>query len=357
MRAFRSKIALVCAAAGACLGAEALAQPLNTNLVVNPGFDSVDVSVPGPFTSVLLLDWLDNDADGDDVFSFPYTSAYSGSPAPPDSGKYHYSGGFNTAADQILILQTIDVSAGPSGTLIQSGNGFFDLSAYFSGYREQDDAGFVRAFFLDAGGNDITPADLRVGGLEFLLSLPVTDIPGIGLQRDWGQDRLGGPIPAGTRSILIAVGAADADINHDGYVDGVDFRVTATNPAPARFDIVSPVPGEFFEGTMFTVDWEDAFNTASYTVTVSANADLSNPAFNQTGVVPSQFAFNGQVGNGVWYVQVRAVNPGGSTVAGNGPIRFAVVSGSDDCRADFNGDGRVNSQDFFDFLSVFFVGC
>jgi hypothetical protein len=358
MRTHRSTVALLCAAVGATLGAPALAQPLETNLVANPGFEAVDVNFPGPFTSLFIFDWQDNDADGDDVFAFPYTSQYSGSPQPPDSGAYHYSGGFNTAADQILVFQTVDVASGPAGKLVQSGNGFFDLSAYFSGYRLQDDACFVRVFFLDESGNDITPADQRVGGTTFLLGLPVTDVPGVGLQRDWGRDRLGGPIPAATRSVLVAIGSSDADENHDGYVDNVDFRVTATNPAPASFAIVSPVNGQFFEGTAFTADWADAFNAASYTVTVSASPDLSNPIFNQSGVTSSEFSFTNQIGNGVWYIDVTAVNSGGSTESSNGPIRFAVVAGGGSgCRADFNGDGIANSQDFFDFLTAFFAGC
>jgi hypothetical protein len=353
----RSKCALVFAAAGACLGSSAMAQSVDTNLVVNPGFESVDVNFPGPFTSVFLLDWIDNDGDGDDAFSFPYTSQYSGSPSPPDSGKFHYCGGFGTAPDQLLVFQSIDVSGGGAGGLIQSGSGFFNLSGYFSGYRTQDDACYVQVFFLDEGGADITPVPLQVGGLAFVLGLPLTDVPGVGLQRDWGQDSLGGPIPAGTRSILVAIGASDGDPNHDGYVDNVDFRVTATNPAPAGFVIETPTPNQFFEGGAFATNWEDSFNSSSYTVTVSASPDLTNPVFNRTGITSSDFSFNGQVGNGVWYMQVRAVNSGGSTPAGNGPVRFAVVTGNSDCQADFNGDGVVNSQDFFDFLNLFFVGC
>jgi hypothetical protein len=27
------------------------------------------------------------------------------------------------------------------------------------------------------------------------------------------------------------------------------------------------------------------------------------------------------------------------------------------CSGDFNGDGALNSQDFFDFLAAFFAGC
>jgi hypothetical protein len=350
----RPFVAMLAAAVGAALGTSALAQPLNTNLVANPGFESVDPNITGPFGSVLILDWIDNDGDGDDAFAFAYSANYSGNPAPPDSGAYHYSGGFNTQPDQILMYQSVDLSSGPAGKLIQGGHAYFDLSAYFSGYFLQDDASFVRVFFLDEVGNDISPADLRVGGYDFLQGLPAPKG-----RRDWGQSRLGGPIPAGTRSVLVAIGAADADVNHDGYVDNINFQVTATNPAPAAFTISSPVAGEFFQGTSFHADWTDAFNAATYTVTVSPNQNLSSPVFTQTGVTASEFDFTGQVGNGVWYIGVSAVNSGGSTTASNGPVRFAVVTqgGGGGCRADFNHDGVSNSQDFFDFLVVFFQGC
>ncbi|MFN7020156.1 MAG: hypothetical protein ACK4WH_02355 [Phycisphaerales bacterium] len=346
-----SKCLLLCAAAGLAMSSAAMAQPVETNLIANPGFESVDTNTSGPFTSVLLLDWIDVSGDGDDLFAYPYTSLYSGSPQPPDSGDYHYSGGFNTSAEELLIFQTIDVSGGPAGTLIQSNAAFFNLSAYFSTYFTQDDANFVRVFFLDSMGDDITPGDLRIGGGAFLDSLPITDG-----RRDWGQDTLGGPIPAATRSILVAIGASDADTNHDGYVDNVDFRVTATNPAPAAFVIQSPSAGQFFDSTTFTVNWADAFNATTYSIVVSPNADLSSPVFTQTGLTESERAFTGQIGTGIYYVQVTAVNSGGSTVSSNGPIRFAVVAGTN-CPADFNNSGGVTAQDIFDFLAAYFAGC
>ena len=59
-------------------------------------------------------------------------------------------------------------------------------------------------------------------------------------------------------------------------------------------------------------------------------------------------------------VQVRFV----ASDFGNGSIVEAAVDDfrvevieCDDCRADFNGDGAVNSQDFVAFLNDFVAGC
>ena len=38
------------------------------------------------------------------------------------------------------------------------------------------------------------------------------------------------------------------------------------------------------------------------------------------------------------------------------PQAFVRIGGEEECRADFNMDGLVNSQDFFAFLSAFFDG-
>ena len=86
------------------------AADLQTNLVANPGFELIDENDPGPFTSVRILNWDDADLDGDDNFAYPYSSAYSGDPAPPGSGDYHFTGGFGTSPDQVTITQSFDVS-------------------------------------------------------------------------------------------------------------------------------------------------------------------------------------------------------------------------------------------------------
>ena len=78
---FRKKLVAAFAAAGLLTPGAALAADLNANLIVNPSFENVDEADTGPFTSVRILDWVDADADEDDTFDYPYSSAYSGDPA------------------------------------------------------------------------------------------------------------------------------------------------------------------------------------------------------------------------------------------------------------------------------------
>jgi len=163
---WKRKLAGLLAAAGLLSPAAAQAADLNTNLVINPSFENVNQGEAGPFTSFRLLDWIDTDGDGDDTFSYPYSSAYSGAPAPPGSGDWHFTGGFNTAVDQPQVQQEIDVSAGASGALIASGGAAYNLGAYFSSYRTQDDSSSVRATFLDVGGTGLGGAE--IGGLDFV---------------------------------------------------------------------------------------------------------------------------------------------------------------------------------------------
>ena len=224
---WKRKLAGLLAAAGLLSPAAAQAADLNTNLIINPSFENVNQGEAGPFTAVRLLDWIDSDGDDDDTFSYPYSSAYSGAPGPPGAGDWHFTGGFNTAIDQPLVQQEIDVSTGASGALIATGGAAYNLSAYFSSYLTQDDSSSVRASFLNTSGTQIGFAE--VGGLDFVQGA----IPVSGNQRDWGQDLAVGLVPTGTASVLLQVVSSDADVNHDGYVDLVDFLITDELRLPA----------------------------------------------------------------------------------------------------------------------------
>lgn len=344
------KLAIVAVAGLAC---SAISAPLDTNLVINASFENVDVFVPGPYSSVLLLDWYDAQFDDNDIFAYAYSTGYSGSNIPAGSGDYFYFGGVDSSPGELLIFQQFDVSGGDTGALIATGNAYFDVRAYFSGYLEQNDSNFVTAFFLDGGGNEI--GSETIGGADFVLNLGITDG-----QRDWGEDRRGGLIPAGTQSVLIGIGASDSDAYHDGYVDLVDFQVTATRPPvpPSFFEILTPVAGTYTTDATVMIDWTDSGGADSYTVVVSANSDLSNPTISQSGLTASEYGAAGLDG-GVYYVGVTATNPYGNRDAANNGVDFGLVAGGggNDCIADLNNDGLL---DFFDvqmYLNLYSAGC
>lgn len=214
----RKRLVAMLAAAGLLLPSLARAAELNANLVANPSFEEVDTSDPGPFTSLRILQWMDADGDGDDNFAYPYTSNYSGNPAPPASGDWHFTGGFGTSEGQVLLTQSIDVSGGSAAALIGSGAAQYKLSGFFSSYREQGEASIVRATFLDGMGASLGMSE--VGGPAFVASLPITNG-----QVDWGMDEVLGAIPSGTVSVDVEVLAGGGSTNFDGYLDNVSFMV------------------------------------------------------------------------------------------------------------------------------------
>jgi hypothetical protein len=111
------------------------------------------------------------------------------------------------------------------------------------------------------------------------------------------------------------------------------------------------------------------------------SADLGSAVFNFRFATNFEnwvyFPFSASLDEGRYWIRLEANNPtvyGGSVNLGFGglqsisrgssgnftspqsPIALRVVQGADDtCRADFNNDAVVNSQDFFDFLNAFFM--
>ena len=81
---WKHRLARRLAACGLLIPSSLLAAPLNTNLVVNPSFEEVNLDDVGPFTSVRIDSWEDLNADTDenyDDFAYPYSQNYAGFPA------------------------------------------------------------------------------------------------------------------------------------------------------------------------------------------------------------------------------------------------------------------------------------
>lgn len=375
---WRRRLAAALATAGFLAPSAAWAAELNVNLTVNGSFESAEpFPGNGPFFSMLLNDWIDADGDNDDGYAYAYEQGYAGFVDPPGAELNYYTGGFGTTANSVLIRQSIAVGTGPSGALIQTGNAVYDLSGYFTSYDVGDDASSIRARFLNASGTQLGQAE--VGGYNFVQSLPITE-----LRREWGQDRGIGPIPIGTTSVELQIVASDADVNHDGYVDLVNFLVTDTPVLPTLDITVNRANGAITLRNRTS----SAVNLASYSITsadgglnsanwfsITDNYDANSggtvdPIHNWMETSPAVSAgivseagvggnailpvgrtvnLTNPVSSGLWLRSptedlVFSYNNGSTTVTGlvnyigNGGASFEV--------GDFNADGQLNADDW-----------
>ena len=133
------------------------------------------------------------------------------------------------------VSQNLDVSTGPTGTLIASGEAAVVLSGFFTSYNGQDNRhGTMQVDFLNAGGT----------------SLGSTLITSLGDANPWHQERGAAALPVGTATLRTSLfgnafnayidnvdvrvlNAADAlifgDLNSDGKIDSLDWVIVRTN--------------------------------------------------------------------------------------------------------------------------------
>jgi hypothetical protein len=215
---WRRKLAATLLGCGLISPAQALAAELDTNLVVNPGFENVDTNIISAyFGAPLILDWQPSTFSG-----YAYSHDYNTTGVPnfsngslPSGGLWYFTPGNQfhetyTIAD--AIFQDIDVSGGDTGAVIADG-AKFSLSAFFSTYADQADRGFVRAEFFN-GQTSLGMAEV---------STPLGTV-----LQDWTQFSTTGAIPLGTQRVRmyswgeIFVGSTGSA---DGYTDNIDFRI------------------------------------------------------------------------------------------------------------------------------------
>jgi hypothetical protein len=230
------KLSAAIVAGGLMAPLAANAAPTQTNLVVNPGFENVDLITTSYYNSPQILDWTAPDPLPGPGFA--YSHDLSGASVPDfangtlgTGGSWYFTPGnfalgsgsqHNSRAN--AITQDIDVSTGASASAIATGSASYELSAYFSTYDGQADRGFVRAEFLG-------PLDVLLGSAE--VSTPAGDP-----LDDWTQFSASGVIPLGTLTVRMAgwgevfVGGGGSP---DGYTDNVSFSIV---PEPSSIVIV-----------------------------------------------------------------------------------------------------------------------
>lgn len=377
---WKRKLAVALASIGWLSPNVCLCAPLDVNLVRNASFEDVDDFFPGPFTSLFIEEWTDHDGDEDDTFAYPYFSAYSGFPEPPGAEDFHFTGGFNTVPGDVLLSQVVDVSGSPSGDLIASGNAFFNLSAFFSTYREQQEASLVRVRFLDTASSQLGSAE--VGGLDFLVSLPITEG-----QREWGQSVSGGSVPVGTATVEVQVVSEGGAVNYDGYLDLVDFQIgesvrlksldveitretgeiTLSNQTGGPVDIsgyslISPVDALDPNSWLSIADNYDADSGGSVDpdsnwTEISATAALLNET-RSTGQATLENRQTVALGVGTWIANateelVFQYLSNGETI--DGIVTFGGNDGESFGLADLNTDGKLDADDWMIFRDAHHV--
>ncbi|MGL4514271.1 MAG: dockerin type I repeat-containing protein [Lacipirellulaceae bacterium] len=366
----------VALAAGGLAPPVAFAADLRTNLAVNPSFENVDANTPGPFTSVTLLNWVDPTPSDPttsgslvgDAYAYPYASAYSGVPAPPSSGVYHFAGGFNTTTDEVQVAQTIGgLATGATGTQIATGSARFDLSGFFSTYFTQSDVAFLQVRFLNSGGAQLGTS--RIGGPDFLAGLPQLDG-----RTSWGQDRVTGTVPVGTSQAVVEVLSAGGGGNYDGYVDLVDLRIGGlpgdlglqlqVDPTTGRSLIRNltgaPVALNYYEvaspsGALNAVSWNslqeqdfEGSGGASGGTGWEAAGGVSSSVIAESFLQGSSTVGAGTVNLGAAFrptgsrdLVFRYGTPDGLLLYGN--VQYEPIVA---LTGDYNGDGAVNAADY-----------
>ena len=191
---WRKKIIASIVAGGFLTPAAVDAANLDTNLLANPGFESVDPGTVGVYNAPKILNWA-----GINAFAYSHNPGVTGIPDyadgadPPGAGSWYFSANNNPPAatgdirNPNEVYQDLDVSTGPTGTQIGLGEAAYKLSAYMSSYLNDNDAGDVQLDFKNAGGTIIGSALIRDSDA--------------GPNNVWSLTSLTGIVPVGTATI------------------------------------------------------------------------------------------------------------------------------------------------------------
>lgn len=235
----RQRVILAAISTGGLLAAagNAAAAPLGTNLVVNGGFENVNLQSTGAYNGPQILDW-----SGMPAFAYSHDGSsssagvvpnYADGAQPAGAGHWYFTSN-NSGPTDInapgLFFQNIDVSAGPTGAAIASGTARYDLSAFMSSYLNDSDIGHAQIDFLNSAGGSLGTAEL-------------TD-PDFGPNNVWNQSSLSGLVPVGTATMRLSLfGTRSAGgAGPDGYIDNVSLSITAV-PEPGGLAIAAGLFG------------------------------------------------------------------------------------------------------------------
>jgi hypothetical protein len=219
----RRKLMAALAAGGMLAPSAVYAANLDTDLVVNGGFENVDLATTSTYHAPKILDWL-----GQSAFAYSHDGSssntgavpnYAEGTAPPNSGHWYFTP--NVSSPEIIapnvFYQDINVAAGATGTTIASGLAGFNLSAYMSSYLNDNDIARANVEFRNGSGT--------------VLSSSLMSDSDPGPSNVWNLNTKTGAIPVGTATVRLSLYGTPLNGGPDGYIDNVTFKVTANLPA------------------------------------------------------------------------------------------------------------------------------
>jgi hypothetical protein len=353
---WRKKLAATLVAGGLISPAAAQAANLDTNLVANPGFETVDTAVLGDYSAPKILNW-----SGGNGFAYshqPGTTSvpdYADGADPPGAGNWYFTSNnnpdetdWNAPGD---VFQDISVSAGATGTQIATGEAAVRLSAYMSSYLSQSDFGVLHVEFRNAGGTVIGTTQV------------VDTDPGSG--NVWSRTAGAALAPAGTATLRVSVFGLPMQegAGADGYIDNVDVQVTnaanvfvyaqvntTTGQVSLRNQTGQAVPFDYYEitsasGALVRASWsslQDQNLPGLPAGNGSGNGWEEGGGGGNGAISESYLTANSQLVNNANVSLGNAFNTAG---AHDLVFRYGVI-GNKQNSADFDVDGDVDGADF-----------
>jgi hypothetical protein len=346
---------------------------LNTNLVQNPGFEDVDPSVTCCSGATQVNGWADGSQRG---FAYDFAQNYDNGGPLAGGGTYYFTPNGNATGTPDVtapgrVSQNINVAAGPSGSLIATGDAAYKLGAFFSGYLTNGDFGTVHAEFLNAASMSLGTASVSANNVT-----------------TWTQNFAGGLVPVGTATVRLSVYGTPLSGGPDGYIDNVDFQVTNEVIQPALGISVNRDTGAItlsnqtggavnFKSYVITSAAE-ALDPANW-VSIADNYDAGSPGPNQVDATHNWSELtdptangdlseaNLQSAGGASLAHTRSINLGnagawiqnptedlvfqyisGSQIV-QGLVSFTGHGGAPFARGDLNVDNVINTADWMVF--------
>jgi hypothetical protein len=275
----RRKLMAALVAGGTLAPGALYAADLNTNLVVNGDFETVDLATfESSYNGPRILNWT---GEG---FAYSHDGSssnggvvpdYADGADPPGAGHWYFSPNLAANIDTPgEFYQDINVAGGASGTAIAAGRAGYSLSAYMSSYLNENDFGSLHVDFRNSMGASLGTA------------LVSDSDPGP--TNVWNLNTRTGGIPIGTATVRLSVYGTPINGGPDGFTDNVSFQVANVLPALSitidRDDGTISLSnftgaGEQISAYSITSAYE-ALAPANW-VSIADNYDIGNPGPNQ----------------------------------------------------------------------------